>query len=59
MLLHAGESVISFAEMLGHEDATRVLKTYGHPMPDSEDRMRRAIDGAWLSDRQMTDASHG
>jgi hypothetical protein len=24
-----------------------VLKTYGHLMPDSEDRTRRAIDTAW------------
>jgi hypothetical protein len=24
-----------------------VLSTYGHLMPDSEDRTRRAIDEAW------------
>jgi len=34
-------------ERLGHENATLVLKTYGHLMPDSEDRTRRAIDTAW------------
>jgi integrase len=46
-LLAAGESVVAVAERLGHEDATLVLTTYGHLMPDSEDRTRKAIDGAW------------
>jgi hypothetical protein len=46
-LLAAGESVVAVAERLGHENATLVLKTYGHLMPDSEDRTRRAIDAAW------------
>jgi hypothetical protein len=31
---------------LGHENATLVLKTYGHLMSDSEDRTRRAINDA-------------
>jgi hypothetical protein len=31
-----------------------VLKVYGHCMPDSEDRARRAIDSEW-SDVQGTD----
>jgi integrase len=47
VLLAAGESVVAVAERLGHENATLVLKTYGHLMPDSEDRTRRAIDDAW------------
>ena len=47
VLLAAGESVVAVAERLGHENATLVLKTYGHLMPDSEDRTRRAIDTAW------------
>jgi integrase len=47
VLLAAGESVLAVAERLGHENATLVLKTYGHLMPDSEDRTRRAIDTAW------------
>lgn len=47
VLLHAGESVHAVAERLGHVDATLVLTTYGHLMPDSEDRTRRAIDAAW------------
>ena len=36
VLLAAGESVVAVAERLGHENATLVLKTYGHLMPDSE-----------------------
>ena len=43
--LAAGESVV--AERLGHENATLVLTTYGHLLPDSEDRTRRAVDDAW------------
>jgi site-specific recombinase XerD len=59
VLLNAGESVVAVAEALGHENATLVLKTYGHLMPDSEDRMRRAVDGAWASGRQITDKALG
>lgn len=47
VLLAAGESVVAVAERLGHEDATLVLTTYGHLMPDSEHRTRRAVDDAW------------
>ena len=47
LLLAAGESVIAVAERLGHDDASLVLSTYGHLMPDSEDRTRRAVDAAW------------
>ncbi|MCU1660197.1 MAG: Site-specific recombinase XerD, partial [Pseudonocardia sp.] len=47
ILLQAGESVVAVAEYLGHEDATLVLRTYGHLMPNSDDRMRHAIDGVW------------
>jgi integrase len=46
VLLAAGESVVAVAERLGHENATLVLKTYGHLMSDAEDRTRRAIDDA-------------
>jgi integrase len=55
VLLGAGESVVAVAERLGHENATLVLTTYGHLLPDSEDRTRRAIDQAWLSDGPETD----
>jgi integrase len=58
VLLEAGESVVAVAERLGHENATLVLKTYGHLMPDNEDRTRRAIDDAW-SDGLQTASDHG
>jgi hypothetical protein len=35
------------AERLGHEDGSLVLRTYGHLMPNSDDRTRSAIDAAW------------
>lgn len=47
VLIAAGESVVAVAEWLGHENATLVLTTYGHLMPQSEDRMRKAIDAAY------------
>jgi integrase len=50
ILLAAGESVIAVAERLGHENANLVLSTYGHLMPDRENRTRRAVDEAWASD---------
>jgi integrase len=43
---YPGESVVAVPERLGHEDATLVLTTYGHLMPDSENRTRRAVDEA-------------
>lgn len=49
VLLTAGESVSAVAERLGHDDATQVLKTYGHLMPGGEDRTRRALDDAWCA----------
>ena len=57
VLLAAGESVVAVAERLGHENATLVLKTYGHLMPDSEDRTRRAVDEAWACDNAVTSLS--
>jgi len=47
VLLVAGESVVAVAERLSHENATLVRTTYGHLMPDSEDRTRRAVEDAW------------
>lgn len=46
-VLAAGESVVAVAERLGHDDASLVLSVYGHLMPDSEDRTRKAVDAAW------------
>ena len=46
-VLHApGASVVGGAERLAHHNASLVLSTYGHLMPDSEDRTRRAVDSA-------------
>lgn len=47
VLLAAGESVVAVAERLGHDNATLVLSTYGHLLPNLEDRTRRAVDEAW------------
>ncbi|MDT7624663.1 MAG: hypothetical protein QOF99_5564 [Pseudonocardiales bacterium] len=47
MLLAAGESVIAVAERLGHDNANLVLSTYGHLLPNLEDRTRKAVDAAW------------
>jgi integrase len=47
VLLAAGESVVAVAERLGHRNANLVLSTYGHLVPGSEDRTRRAVDSAW------------
>jgi integrase len=49
VLLAGGESVVAVAERLGHENASLVLSTHGHLMPDSEDRTRRVVDEAWAS----------
>lgn len=49
VLLHAGESVVAVAERLGHENAALVLSTYGHLMPNSEERTRAAVDAAWCA----------
>ena len=59
VLLAAGESVVAVAERLGHENATLVLKTYGHLMPDSEDRTRRAVDEAWSAITVPSERSAG
>ena len=41
--------MVAVAERLGHQNAALVLSTYGHLMPDSEDRTRRAVDNAWAA----------
>lgn len=47
VLLAAGESVVAVASWLGHQNAHLVLSVYGHLMPDSDDRMRKAVDAAY------------
>jgi hypothetical protein len=46
--------VIAVTERLGHENATLVLTTYGHLVPGSDDRTRKAIDGDWKAARSAT-----
>jgi integrase len=53
VLLAAGESVVAVAERLGHRNANLVLSTYGHLMPDSEQRTRAALDAAWSDADQV------
>jgi site-specific recombinase XerD len=46
-LLPAGESPINVAELLDHNNANTLLKTYAHVIAGQEDRTRRAMDNAW------------
>jgi integrase len=56
-LLDAGESVVTVAELLGHEDATMVVKVYGHRKPGTEARVRSAMDAAFGSTLPVQDES--
>ena len=56
-LLAAGESVVTVAARLGHRNASMVIATYGHLVPGTEDRTRRAMDLAWKSARDVPTAS--
>lgn len=47
LLIAAGESVKVVSERLGHANAAMTLNVYSHLFPDSEDRTRKAIDGAF------------
>ena len=55
LLIRHGESVKTVQERLGHESATETLDTYSHLWPDSDDRTREAIDGAW-SEQVVSDS---
>ncbi|EMF56235.1 integrase [Streptomyces sp. SID5476] len=46
-LIEACESVNVVSERLGHTNAAQTLTPYSHLFPDSEDKTRRAIDGAF------------
>lgn len=59
VLLAAGESVVAVAERLGHDNATMVIKVYGHLLPDSEDRTRRAVDEAWSGTSAQAPTAQG
>lgn len=45
-LIEAGESVVTVAERLGHDNATQVIKVYAHMMHGTKERTRKAIDSA-------------
>jgi integrase len=47
LLIAAGESVKVVSDRLGHTNAAMTLNVYSHLFPDSEDRTRKAIDGAF------------
>lgn len=61
LLIAAGESVKVVSERLGHTNAAMTLNVYSHLFPDSEDKTRRAIDGAFSAvsedhaDRERTE----
>ena len=44
----ADESVVAVAALIGDTPAM-VLSVYGHVMPNTEGRARRAVDDAWES----------
>ncbi len=50
-VLHVTGDPVWVAKLLGHENATLVLKVYGHLLPGADDRARRAVDAAWRQDR--------
>jgi site-specific recombinase XerD len=44
LLIRHGESVRTVRARLGHPSAVETLDTYSHLWPDSDDRMREAVD---------------
>jgi integrase len=52
LLIAAGESVKVVSERLGHTNAAMTLNVYSHLFPDSEDKTRKAIDGAFAAPTQ-------
>lgn len=62
VLLSAGASIKAVQVNLGHASAKVTLDTYGHFMPDDEDRTRMAIDAAHArpaEDRLRTEGGAG
>lgn len=49
VLIDGGESVKAVQAYLGHASASFTLDVYGHLMPASEDRTRRAVEAAWAA----------
>jgi integrase len=59
VLLASGQSVVAVAELLGHENATLVLTTYGHLLPGGEELARKAIDSAWNAPVEQSPTAQG
>jgi integrase len=49
VLIRSGASVKVVQTRLGHASAKTTLDTYGHLMPDEEDRTRAAVDDAFAA----------
>jgi Phage integrase family len=54
-LLAAGESVVTVANRLRHNNANTVLKTYGHLVANQDDRTRQAINRLWAAPAAVKD----
>ncbi|GAA2852731.1 hypothetical protein GCM10010472_07400 [Pseudonocardia halophobica] len=46
---------MAVAERLGNDNTTLVLTTYGHLLPGSEDRTRKAVDAAWSTGQEASE----
>jgi integrase len=53
-LLARGVDIRALASYLGHHDPGFTLRIYTHLMPDSADRMRKAVDAALAADGTAT-----
>ncbi|GAA3725541.1 hypothetical protein GCM10022205_07150 [Spinactinospora alkalitolerans] len=58
VLLDAGVSIRALAEYLGHTDPGFTLRVYAHTMPNSEAKIRVAIDRAWAAPSEAASAPH-
>lgn len=53
VLLADGVNIRELAEYLGHQDPGFTLRVYGHMLPDSHERARKAIDGRLFRPRAV------
>ena len=50
-LLTAGVAIKTVADLLGHADATMVLRTYGHTLAVSKREAANVLEGCWHEQR--------
>ncbi len=50
ILIDGGESVTVVAKRLGHANPSETLRTYSHLWPDSDQRTRQVVEGAFSTD---------